>query len=170
MNKCQVKHRSYALRKRGTPLVTSVRAPVLCHVRRRLPGRRPPGAADPVRPGRSGPRGRRPGWLRRDPGRRGHGPPRRPPAADPRPAPPRPPRPPRAARAPRPPPPPPHPRPALPRTRAQIGNRAVIIDAGAPPTLEFVLKDLAERAVARLLVEGGAQLLAEFLARELPDE
>jgi riboflavin-specific deaminase-like protein len=60
--------------------------------------------------------------------------------------------------------------PALPRARTRIGDRAVIIDAGAPLTLKFVLKDLAERAVARLLVEGGAQLLAEFLARELPDE
>jgi riboflavin-specific deaminase-like protein len=60
--------------------------------------------------------------------------------------------------------------PALPRACARIGDRAVVIDAGDPPTLEFVLTDLAERAVARLLVEGGAHVLAEFLARELSDE
>ena len=37
-------------------------------------------------------------------------------------------------------------------------------------TLDFVLADLAERNVARLLVEGGAHVLAEFLARAQPDE
>ena len=56
--------------------------------------------------------------------------------------------------------------PALPRARARIGDQAVIIDAGDPLTLEFVLNNLAERNVVRLLVEGGAQLLAEFLACE----
>ena len=60
--------------------------------------------------------------------------------------------------------------PALPRTRARIGDQAVVIDAGDPLTLEFVLNNLAERNVVRLLVEGGAQLLAEFLACELSDE
>jgi riboflavin-specific deaminase-like protein len=60
--------------------------------------------------------------------------------------------------------------PALPRARARTGDQAVIIDAGDPLTLEFVLNNLAERNVVRLLVEGGAQLLAEFLASELPDE
>ena len=54
--------------------------------------------------------------------------------------------------------------PALPRARTRIGDKAVIIDAGDPLTLEFVLNNLAERNVARLLVEGGAQVLAEFLA------
>jgi riboflavin-specific deaminase-like protein len=56
--------------------------------------------------------------------------------------------------------------PALPRARARIGEKAGLIDAGDPLTLEFVLNDLAERSVARLLVEGGAHVLAEFLARE----
>jgi riboflavin-specific deaminase-like protein len=58
--------------------------------------------------------------------------------------------------------------PALPRLR--IGAEAVVIDAGDPLTLDFVLNDLAERSVARLLVEGGAHVLAEFLARSQPDE
>ena len=62
--------------------------------------------------------------------------------------------------------------PALPRARARIGPEAGLIDAGDPLTLEFVLNNLAERSVARLLVEGGAHVLAGFLARshELADE
>ena len=62
--------------------------------------------------------------------------------------------------------------PALPRARARIGPKAGLIDAGDPLTLEFVLNNLAERSVARLLVEGGAHVLAGFLARshELADE
>jgi 5-amino-6-(5-phosphoribosylamino)uracil reductase len=60
--------------------------------------------------------------------------------------------------------------PALPRARARIGSKAVVIDAGAPLTLDLVLNDLAERSVARLLVEGGAHVLAQFLARERSHE
>jgi riboflavin-specific deaminase-like protein len=64
--------------------------------------------------------------------------------------------------------------PALPRARARIGEKAGLIDAGDPLTLEFILNNLAERSVARLLVEGGAHVLAEFLAcersHELADE
>ena len=60
--------------------------------------------------------------------------------------------------------------PALPRARARIGDKACLIDAGDPVTVEFVLNNLAERSVARLLVEGGAHVLAEFLARERSHE
>ena len=60
--------------------------------------------------------------------------------------------------------------PAVPRARARIGPKAGLIDAGDPLTLEFVLNNLAERSVARLLVEGGAHVLAEFLACDLADE
>jgi riboflavin-specific deaminase-like protein len=60
--------------------------------------------------------------------------------------------------------------PALPRARARIGEKACLIDAGDSLTLEFVLNNLAERSVARLLVEGGAHVLAEFLACDLADE
>jgi riboflavin-specific deaminase-like protein len=60
--------------------------------------------------------------------------------------------------------------PALPRARARIGHKACLIDAGDPVTVEFVLNNLAERSVARLLVEGGAHVLAEFLARERSHE
>ena len=60
--------------------------------------------------------------------------------------------------------------PALAKARARLGDAAVIIDAGAPLSLDFLLKDLAERAVARVLAEGGARVLAEFLAADRADE
>jgi riboflavin-specific deaminase-like protein len=60
--------------------------------------------------------------------------------------------------------------PALAPARARIGDRAVLIDAGAPLSLEFILSDLAERAIPRLLVEGGARVLGDFLAAGLADE
>jgi 5-amino-6-(5-phosphoribosylamino)uracil reductase len=46
----------------------------------------------------------------------------------------------------------------------------VLIDAGDPVSVDFVLADLAERGVARALVEGGAHVLGEFLAAGLADE
>jgi riboflavin-specific deaminase-like protein len=60
--------------------------------------------------------------------------------------------------------------PALARARARLGDGAILIDAGDPLSLETLLADLAERNVVRLLVEGGARVLAEFLARDLADE
>ncbi|MBV9094436.1 MAG: dihydrofolate reductase family protein [Streptosporangiaceae bacterium] len=59
---------------------------------------------------------------------------------------------------------------AVPVARARLGDAAVVVDAGAPLSLDSMLSDLAERAVVRLLVEGGAQVLAEFLACGLADE
>jgi 5-amino-6-(5-phosphoribosylamino)uracil reductase len=60
--------------------------------------------------------------------------------------------------------------PALAAARSRLGDRAVLIDAGDPLSLEALLSDLTERNVVRLLVEGGARVLAEFLARDLADE
>jgi riboflavin-specific deaminase-like protein len=60
--------------------------------------------------------------------------------------------------------------PALRLAKSRLGDAAALIDAGDPLSLEFLLSDLAERAVVRLLVEGGAQVLGEFLAREAADE
>jgi riboflavin-specific deaminase-like protein len=60
--------------------------------------------------------------------------------------------------------------PALPRARSRLQDRAVLIDGGDPLSLETLLADLSERSVARLLIEGGARVLAEFLARDLADE
>jgi riboflavin-specific deaminase-like protein len=59
--------------------------------------------------------------------------------------------------------------PALPLA-AKIEDSAVLIDAGDPVSLGFMLDDLAERGVARLLVEGGARVLGDFLAADLADQ
>jgi len=60
--------------------------------------------------------------------------------------------------------------PALAPARGRLGGRAVLIDAGDPLSLEFILSDLSERAVCVLLVEGGARVLGDFLAGGLADE
>jgi 5-amino-6-(5-phosphoribosylamino)uracil reductase len=60
--------------------------------------------------------------------------------------------------------------PALTAARARLGDSAVLIDAGDPLSVDFMLSDLAERGVARALVEGGAHVLGEFLAAGLADE
>jgi 5-amino-6-(5-phosphoribosylamino)uracil reductase len=60
--------------------------------------------------------------------------------------------------------------PALTAARALLGDSAVLIDAGDPLSLDVMLSDLAERGVARALVEGGAHVLGEFLAAGLADE
>jgi len=62
---------------------------------------------------------------------------------------------------------------ALAVARARLGHRgdsAVLIDAGDPLSFDFMLSDLAERGVARALVEGGGHILGEFLAAGLADE
>ena len=60
--------------------------------------------------------------------------------------------------------------PALAKARARLGDAAVLIDAGDPLSLDFLLKDLAERSVARLLAEGGAHVLSQFLTAGQADE
>jgi riboflavin-specific deaminase-like protein len=60
--------------------------------------------------------------------------------------------------------------PALPRARARLTEAAVLIDAGDPLSLGFILDDLAERSVLRLLIEGGARVLGDVLAGDLADE
>ena len=60
--------------------------------------------------------------------------------------------------------------PAVPAAVARLGDRADVIDAGDPPSVSFMLADLAERAAARVLVEGGAVLLRDVLAHGLADE
>jgi len=60
--------------------------------------------------------------------------------------------------------------PALAAARENLKDTAVLIDAGDPLSLGFMLQDVAERTGARLLVEGGAQLLGDFLAAGLADE
>ena len=63
--------------------------------------------------------------------------------------------------------------PAIGPARARLGqgeDTAVLIDAGCPLSLDLVLIDLAERGVLRLMVEGGARVLGDFLVRGLADE
>jgi len=62
------------------------------------------------------------------------------------------------------------PEPIAGRTRARLGGLATVISAGDPVDLAAVLEDLAGRGIARLMVEGGAQVHAEFLAAGLADE
>lgn len=60
---------------------------------------------------------------------------------------------------------------AVAAARARLGGRAVIIDAGDPPSLRAVFADLySERSVATLITEGGSQLLRDVLAGDLADE
>jgi len=59
--------------------------------------------------------------------------------------------------------------PALARA-AKLRDSAVLIDAGDPLSVAFMLADLTERGVARLLVEGGARVLGDFLAVGQADE
>ena len=45
-----------------------------------------------------------------------------------------------------------------------------VVYQGPRLSLPVILQDLAERSVARLLVEGGARILGDFLAKDLADE
>jgi 5-amino-6-(5-phosphoribosylamino)uracil reductase len=56
------------------------------------------------------------------------------------------------------------------RTKARLAAAAEVIGCGDPLSLPDLLADLAGRGVARLMVEGGARVLAQFLAAGLVDE
>lgn len=60
--------------------------------------------------------------------------------------------------------------PAFAVTQARLAGFATVIDAGGQPSPQAVLADLARRRVERLMVEGGARVLTEFLAAGLADE
>ncbi len=60
--------------------------------------------------------------------------------------------------------------PALAVTRARLAGVATVIDAGNQPTPRALLADLAGRGIGRLMVEGGARVLTQFLAAGLADE
>ena len=59
---------------------------------------------------------------------------------------------------------------ALAATRNRLGGKADVADAGDPVDLRRILADLAVRGIARLMVEGGASLLTQFLQANLADE
>jgi len=60
---------------------------------------------------------------------------------------------------------------AVPTATKNLGERAVVIDAGAEPSLAALLQDLQEeRGVRTLLAEGGSRILRDLLAGDLADE
>lgn len=52
----------------------------------------------------------------------------------------------------------------------QLGKAATVIGVSGPLALARVLADLAGRGIGRLMVEGGSQVLGQFLAAGLADE
>ncbi|GAA1880524.1 RibD family protein [Lapillicoccus jejuensis] len=55
-------------------------------------------------------------------------------------------------------------------TRTRLAGRARVVAAGRHPSMDWVLADLAEQGVRRLLVEGGQQVHTQLLAGSLADE
>jgi 5-amino-6-(5-phosphoribosylamino)uracil reductase len=53
---------------------------------------------------------------------------------------------------------------------SRLAGLATVIDAGARPTPQAVLEDLARRRIGRLMVEGGAAVLGQLLTAGLADE
>ena len=60
--------------------------------------------------------------------------------------------------------------PAVAATRERLGDTATVVDAGADSDAGWVSTDLRARGVRRLLVEGGQDVLAQFLGAGLADE
>lgn len=60
--------------------------------------------------------------------------------------------------------------PALATVREKLDDRAEVVDAGDPVDLVGLLADLANRGIARLMVEGGRLVLTRFLTANLADE
>lgn len=58
----------------------------------------------------------------------------------------------------------------LDEARCLLGERATVLDAGTPARLGRICADLRRRGVRRLMVEGGATLLTQFLSEGLADE
>src|SRR5215469_4392641 len=61
-------------------------------------------------------------------------------------------------------------RPELDALRERLSGLAEVIDAGDAPSPALLAHDLAERGMARVLLEGGGELATEFLAAGLADE
>jgi 5-amino-6-(5-phosphoribosylamino)uracil reductase len=60
---------------------------------------------------------------------------------------------------------------AVAAAREKFRDQAVVVDAGAEPSLATVLQDLySERMVLTLLAEGGSRILRDLLALNLADE
>jgi len=61
-------------------------------------------------------------------------------------------------------------RPALATLRGRLSGLAEVVDAGDAPSPALLAHDLAERGLARVLLEGGGDLATQFLAAGLADE
>lgn len=59
---------------------------------------------------------------------------------------------------------------ALPQARQLLGAVATIVDGGQPVDLRRVVRDLYDRGVGRLMVEGGGTVHTQFLTADLADE
>ncbi|MDQ1531610.1 MAG: hypothetical protein QOE37_1715 [Microbacteriaceae bacterium] len=59
---------------------------------------------------------------------------------------------------------------AVAEARRRFGAAATVADAGARPSMDRIVSDLACRGVTRLLVEGGGDVLTQFLTGGLADE
>lgn len=56
------------------------------------------------------------------------------------------------------------------QARDQLGDVATVVDGGRPVAMRRVCEDLHRRGIGRLMVEGGATVLTQFLAGGLADE
>jgi 5-amino-6-(5-phosphoribosylamino)uracil reductase len=59
---------------------------------------------------------------------------------------------------------------SLATARERLGAKADVADAGDPVDLSRILADLAVRGITRVMVEGGASVLTQFLQADLADE
>ncbi|MEH1029227.1 RibD family protein [Micromonospora profundi] len=59
---------------------------------------------------------------------------------------------------------------AVEKARERLGRLATVVDANEPVDPAWVLADLADRGVRRLMVEGGGTVHAQFLTAGLADE
>jgi 5-amino-6-(5-phosphoribosylamino)uracil reductase len=59
---------------------------------------------------------------------------------------------------------------AVARARRRLGAVATVIDGGQPVDLDLLVKDLRDRGVERLMVEGGGRIHTQFLTADLADE
>ncbi|MEV0287216.1 dihydrofolate reductase family protein [Kribbella sp. NPDC050820] len=59
---------------------------------------------------------------------------------------------------------------AVDKTTESVGQVSTVVDAGATVELGFILDDLANRGIKRLMVEGGGNMHTQFLSADLADE
>jgi 5-amino-6-(5-phosphoribosylamino)uracil reductase len=59
---------------------------------------------------------------------------------------------------------------AVAKTTESVGKVSTVVDAGSAVDLRFILDDLANRGVKRLMIEGGGTIHTQFLAADLANE